>query len=273
MQPQYPQYPPQQYPQYPPQQYPQYPPQQYPVQYPQQAPMPPTVAGTLDAFFDQPSTGNKSWVFHNKPIGTTYTGIVARTVTKADVRQQTDQQGRGQTFRDGRPKFVMVVPVLVQPSQEFPEGQASWWVKGQARDELVRAMAEAGAPEGPPEAGAAVSVTLIGQRPIPGMNPAYQYRVIYRRPPGAPPTPVPVMQPTEYIQPIPVTQHTPDPWASHPGQPAYVAGMAGQPVPALGVRQDFTATPVPSVAPASAAQVPSGLTPEQQELLAKLTGG
>ena len=254
MQPQYPQYP-----QYPQQSMPPYPPQ-YPVQYPQQgypqqAPMPPTVAGTLDEFFDQPSTGNKSWVFKDRPIGTTYTGIVARAVTKADVRQQTDQQGRGQTFRDGRPKFVMVVPVLVQPSQEFPEGQASWWVKGQARDELVRAMAEVGAPEGPPEAGAAVSVKLIGQRPIPGMNPAYQYRVIYRRPAGAPPTPAPVMQPTEYIQ---------------PGQPAYVAGMADQPIPALGVRQDFTATPVP---PASAAQVPSGLTPEQQELLAKLTGG
>jgi hypothetical protein len=79
----------------------------------------------------------------------------------------------------------MVVPMQVQPSQEFPDGQAGWWVKGQARDELARAMAEAGAPAGAPEAGAGIRVTLVSVRPVPNMSPAYQYRVDYVRPNGA----------------------------------------------------------------------------------------
>jgi len=282
MQPQYQyqyQYPPQ-YPQQPAQAtvmpgYPQYPAApQYPPQYPVQPayappPPPPTAPGSLDAFFEQPSTGSKSWVFKDRPIGTTYSGIVARAVTNADIRQQTDQQGKGQTYKDGRPKFVMVVPMLVAPSAEYPEGQASWWVKGQARDELARAMSEAGAPEGPPEPGAGITVTMTGMRPIPGFNPAYQYRVTYVRPTGAPAVPAPAAlngPPANQWQAPPPQQPA---YAPQP-QPGYVPGMEGQPIPALNIG--------PTVTPPAAPQAPAApmaatnLTPEQQALLAKLTG-
>src|SRR5262245_44220222 len=265
----YPQYPPQQ----PPQQYqqpgypqtyptatppiPQYPtpPQsQYPTYpLPPQAPAP-TVSGSIDDFFDQPTTGSKAWVFKDRPIGTQYVGIVTREVTRGDIRQQTDQQGRGLTFRDGRPKFVMVVPMTVAPTQEFPEGQASWWVKGQARDELVRAMAEAGAPAGPPEAGAAIGVTLVGMRPIPGFNPAFQYRITYRRPTGAPPVPVEAVH--QAPAPVEPAYYPPAPPAQAAPPPQYAAP---DPAPA----------PAPGAPPGMA---PNQLTAEQQALLAQLTG-
>jgi len=68
----------------------------------------------------------------------------------------------------------MKVPLQMQPSQAYPDGLATWFVKGQARDELVRAMAEAGAPAGPPEAGAIIDITFVAERAVPGMNPAKQ---------------------------------------------------------------------------------------------------
>lgn len=313
--PQYPQYPaqpaPQGYPvqpQYAPPAPPmQYPPQQYAPQPQYAPPMPAPVAGSLDEFFSQPGGGSgASWKFKDKPIGTVYHGIVARAVTKGDVRQQTDNNNRPLTFKDGRPKFVMVVPMLVQPSAEYPEGTAAWWVKGQARDELVRAMAEAGAPDGPPEAGAAISVTLVGKRPIPGMNDAFQYRVQYVRPAGAPPAahlngslppavPVaPVQQygptdaeagytPGQYAQPapapaqpayVPQLQYAPQPapqaYGPQPTQPAYVPGMDGSMVPALNIGATVT-PPVAPPAPVPPAQL-SGLNPEQQALMAQLSG-
>lgn len=320
MQPQqYPQYPPQQYPQYPPPQ-PAYPPQpQYPpsgqwAQYPPQPPMPAAVSGSLDEFFDQPGGGSgASWKFKDKPMGTTYSGIVARPIGSGDVRQQTGPTGPV-FFKDGRPKFVMIVPMIVQPTQEYPEGTAAWWVKGQARDELVRAMAEAGAPEGPPEAGAAIQVTLIGSRPIPNMNPAYQYRVHYVRPNGAPaaamnaapgaptgyvssaaPTANPV---TGFVGPTMYPNGGPDPYnqgqpghaapqpmyQDHPGQPhpdhhAAQHPYQGQYATTVDTRTYAPippaqpAPPVQAPAPAPPAQVATSLTPDQQALLAKLTGG
>lgn len=254
--PQYPQQP--QYPQYPQHQVP---PAAYPA-YPQQPqyapPSPPPAQGTLSTFFDQPSAANKSWVFKDRPIGTTYSGIVARAVTSADIRQQTDPTtGRGQTYRDGRPKFVMIVPMLVQPSPEYPEGQASWWVNTTARDELNRAMAEAGAPEGPPEAGAAITVTFTGTRPVPGMNPKFLYRVQYLRPANAQP-PVQIQPPVQQPAPMPVQQPVQQPVPMQVPQPAFIPPLP-QPVP----------SPVGTALPA---QVNPTLSPEQQALLAQLTG-
>lgn len=148
---------------------------------------PQPVQAGLDDFFNAPSTGGGPAIkFKDKPIGTKYAGIVARKITNADVRQQTDPSGRPLTYRDGRPKFVMVIPLIVPNSPEFSEGRATWWCKGAARDELVRAMTEAGVPEGsPPEEGAGISVELTGHRPIPGLNPQYLYKVTYVRPEGA----------------------------------------------------------------------------------------
>lgn len=280
--PQYPQQPPQGYPApqptYPPQQYPQQP-QGYPVQpaYPQAyaqpqqyaPPAPPAVplpTGTLDTFYQQPSGGGgPSFKFMDAnrmpQIGKSYVGIVARPVTDSDIRAQTDKNGQVQTYKDGRPKFVMVVPMQVQPDQEFPEGQAGWWVKGQARDELARAMAEAGAPAGAPEAGAGIRVTLVSTRPVPGYNPQYQYRVEYMRPNGAAPAPAPVASPPQQPAPaMPVQQQAPQPYP----QPAPVMHQA-PPVPP----QQPAPAPVQAAAPTAA---PAGFNPEQAALFAKLTG-
>jgi len=158
--------------QYPPQQFappqPQYAPQQFAPGYPpaQMAPpQQPLAQGSIDDFYSQPSTGGgKSLSFPNGQFGTRYIGIVTRPITSGDIQQQTNTQGVPQTFKDGRPKFVMKVPLQMQPSQTHPDGLAQWYVKGQARDELVRAMTEAGAPAGPPEAGAIIDVTYVSDR-------------------------------------------------------------------------------------------------------------
>lgn len=293
-QPQYPVAPAQPMPQYPtqpvyPQQgyapapapaYPQQPqfPQQYAPApaYPTAPTAPPPPAGTLDGFFDQPSTGGGpsfKFVDANRvpQIGKTYVGIVARTVTNADIRHQTNSAGVAQTYKDGRPKLVMIVPMLVQPSPEFPDGQAGWWVKGQARDELARAMSEAGAPAGPPEAGAAVSVTLTGTRPVPGMNPQFLYRVQYARPNGAAPAATP--QPVAQIAPV-VQQQVPVQTApvmsTATGQPVmHQQQTPAQPIPQQ-VPVPAQAQPVAEQAPTAA---PAGFNADQAALFAKLTGG
>src|SRR5262249_33456156 len=151
------------------------------------APAAPAIPGTLDGFYGQQSSGGGPAFKVKAPDGSpqinkSYVGMVERTPGDADIRQATNSAGVPQTFKNGSPKWIMVVPMIVQQGPEFPEGRAGWWVKGQARDELARAMAEAGAPAGPPEAGAGIRVTLVGTRPVPGMNPAYQYRVEYMRP-------------------------------------------------------------------------------------------
>jgi hypothetical protein len=152
-----------------------------------QAPQP---KGTLGAFFSQPAASGASLgKFFTNP-GQSIEGIVARAVTHADVRPQTNMQtGQIQQYKDGSLKWHMIVPLLVQQSQLFPEGKAAWYVKGQAKDELARAMAEAGVPPDEdgnlvPEAGAWVRITFTGYRQVPGMNAAKQYEVIYRRPEG-----------------------------------------------------------------------------------------
>lgn len=233
--PQVQQVPTQQY-QVPPAQY-QVPPAQYqvpPTQY-QQAPVAPAVTGTLDQFYSQPSSaGGPSLKFNGRPIGTEYVGVVARRITNSDVRAQTDQSGRVMTYRDGRPKFVLVIPLLVMPSPEYPEGRATLWVKGQMRDELAQAMAKAGVPEGtPPEEGATIRVKLKGLEQIPGLNPRHVYEIEYTRPQGA-----------EAAQ--QVAQSEPAPAPAAPATPAV-----------------NPQTQVP-------AEAMAGLTPDQQELVNRL---
>ncbi|MDM4722777.1 hypothetical protein QTQ03_25425 [Micromonospora sp. WMMA1363] len=249
MQPQYPTQP--MMPQFPQQPgYPQAPAPQAPAVYggPQYVPQQPLPQGTIDGFFAQPSSGGgPSWKFNGRPIGTSYAGIVARPVTNADVRAQTNNARVPQTYKDGRPKLVMVVPMQVQPSPEYPDGVAGWWVKGQARDELARAMAEAGAPAGAPEAGAAIRVTLTGQRAVPNMNPQLLYRVEYVRPTGAAPAPAPAY-PGTVMQPPPGTA---------PEQP---------------VQQPMPEPPQQAAPQQSPAAAPAGFNEEQAALFAKLTG-
>jgi hypothetical protein len=281
--PAYPQQPqgyPAQQPAYPPQNYhqpaPAYPPQGYPQAYaqPQYAPPAPPAAPlpavNLDDYWQQPSSsGGPSLKFKdaagNPQIGKTYEGFVARPITDADVRPQTNNAGVVQTFRDGRVKSVMVVPLLVQPSQEFPDGQAGWWVKGQSRDELARAMAEAGAPAGAPESGAFVRIQLVNVRPIPNMSPAFQYRVDYVRPGGQPPAAQPVQQQAPVQQP---TYAAPQAPAQQMAPVAYQQPVPPQ-QPVAAAAPQAAPQPAPAAAPAAA---PSGFSPEQQALFAKLTG-
>lgn len=314
MQPQYaPQFPTQPgYPQqpYPAQPAPQYPPQQYAGQAytpqygqpaygpPAQPPRPPAPVGTLDDYYDQPASGGgPSFKFidasRQPMIGKWYAGIVSRPITNADVQAQVDPNtGITRTYKDGRPKFVLVVPMQVQPSPEFPDGVAGWWVKGQARDELARAMAEAGAPVGTPEPGAAIRVTLMSTRPVPNMNPAFVYRVEYMRPAGA----APVAQPAPPAQPITQAPGYP-PMAMEPQyapvQPAQAFYPDGNTAPVYGVPTVHTGgvvpgpapqfvppaqpvQPMPQPGPAQTApapqQVPAGFDADQAALFAKLTG-
>ena len=207
---------PQGYPTTPPQNYPQQFPQQFPQDY-TQAPAQPLPQGNLSDFFGQPSvSGGPSWSFKDKPVGQSYAGIVERALTNADIEPQTiPGTNRPATYRDGRQKWVMKVPMLVQADTDHPDGKATWYVSGQSRDELVRAMAEAGAPEGAPEPGAFIGVQLVGRKPskTPGFSPSNQVRVVYRRPEGAAaPTATPVAE--QPAQPAPPAQQPPD--ACHP---------------------------------------------------------
>jgi hypothetical protein len=179
----------------PPQAPPQGPPQGYYQQQPQgyygppqgQPPAPPQLPrGNLEDFLNQPSGSGKSVSgFLGKMVGQSITGLVARPVTDADIQVQTDIQNQPVKFRDGRFKYHMIVPLTVQTSHEFPEGRAAWYVKGQSRDALASAMAAAGAPAGPPEFGAMITITYTGERQIPNLNAQKQYHVVYQRPDAA----------------------------------------------------------------------------------------
>lgn len=177
------------------QQYGQQPPQGYgQPQGPQGPPAQPLAQGTLEDFYNQRSaSGGQGLKFTddrtNQPmIGKRYRFRITRPLVNGDVQQQTDKFGNGLTHRDGQPKLVLVVPVqLVIPDPLFPDGEAVWYVKGQARDELTRAMMEAGETETLPQMGAVVDVELARLKPSgKGMNPAHVFAIQYT-PAGAVP--------------------------------------------------------------------------------------
>jgi len=282
----YPPAPPVQQPQYP--SYPQqgFPPQQFPQQGypapPPQAPAVPLAQGSIDDYYGQPSTGGgPSISWDQKPIGTTYVGIVARDVTNADIQQQTNFQTKQPEFyRDGRPKFVMKVPLRVDPQQypEFAEGEATLFVRGRMRDELVRAMGEAGV-SGAPQGGAAIAVTLVGKKPSgQGLNPANVFQIQYQPPAGqgaGATSPAPAQQPVQqapveqplhtiqngdqFVQGQPQVQQAPP---QQPVQPQFQPPVQQVPQP---VQQQAPAQPV-------APQAPADFNADQQALLARLTG-
>lgn len=273
-----------------------YAPPGYPPQgAPQQPPAQPLAAGSLDQFYSQPSASSgPSLSFKDKPVGTTLMGIVARDVTHADVQQETDYQTKAPKFyKDGRPKFAMKVPLRVAPSNEHPEGEAAWYVKGQTRDELVRAMTEAGV-EGAPKSGALVVITLQGKRTIPGLNPANVFSVQYypdgQLPQGGAAAPVqqqaPAAQPVQQFQPQqPAPQPAPQPQVQQVPQPQYAAAPSvpqaqpAQQYPQAPVQQQAApqpqAAPVPQQVPQGQAPqqvaAPEGLNPAQAALFGQLT--
>lgn len=272
------------YPQQPmPQAYPQqpaYPAYQQPfpgMQAPPAAPpQQPLASGTIDDYYNQPSTGGGASLKFDA-VGTRYVGTISRPLTNGDIQQQTDRNGRGLTFRDGRPKFVMKVP-LVLPAADGTQIEATWWCKGQARDELTRAMAEAGAPAGPPEHGATLDITFTGEKQSgAGYNPSKVFHITYTRPNGAAPAAPQAAPQAVAPAPQPVQQAVPM------QAPVPVAAPQAQPVPQMApaVPQQVapvpvTQAPVPQApaqpAPVAAAPAPANLSPEQAELLARLTG-
>jgi len=215
--------------------------------------------GTIDDFFGQPAASGKSLSFDGKPPGTRYTGVVVRTLTNADVQQQTDKVTRAPKFNpDGSPKLMMVIPLQMQPSPEYPDGTAAWYVKGNERAELERAMEAAGCPQGSaPEAGAIIDIVYTHERPIPGLSAQKMKTVTYTRPAATENGPAKRQQQpaAAQAQPAPVAQP-----AAVQHQPA----MVPQSAPVAQVPANPQQQPAP--------QPPAQLTPEQQALLAKLTG-
>lgn len=237
------------------------PPQSY--NYPPQGMQPPQeqVRGTLKDFMDQPAGGGGPSLSFPHP-GTSYGGIVIRNVTDADVQAQTDLvTGAVGKYSDGRPKLVMKVPLLLQqPNPAYPEGVGVWYVKGNDRAELARAMEAAGAQAGPPQAGDTITVTYTHDQPgRRGMNPTKIKRVEYVKGNGvAPVLPQAQQAGAQYItqpgQPLPPYQQT--------GQAPAVAypQATGQPMLQPTQYQDQYGNPVqfpPMAAPAPAPAQPA----------------
>lgn len=296
--PQYPQAPQQGYPVTPPApQYPGYPvapAQGYaPQQYAQQAPPAPVANATIADFYNQPSSGSgpsigwKTKQGLDKPIGSWFAGHVSRDVTNGDIDQQTNTAGVPQTFRDGRPKLQMKVGLKGLTTSEgngdHPDGEGTWYVKGLGRDELSRAMAEAGCPAGEtPKAGAYVVVVLVGRRPNgAGYNPSNIVQVTYTpaagSAPAAPaPAAVPAQQPEQYAAPVQAPAPPPAAPVAPPAAPAAPPQVQQSPVqPVAPAGPVAPAAPVQQQAPVQApAQIPApptSLDPAAQAILAGLT--
>jgi hypothetical protein len=196
--PQQPAYPPQQpqpgyfnpQPAYPPQQPQGYQPQPQFASPPPPPPPPvqPPLNVDIDDFYNQPAASGKSISGWFQTPGQSITGVVARAISKADLRAQTDMQTKqAKYFSDGRPMLVMTIPLLVQPNRDFPDGRAAWIISAADREDLDFAMQAAGcAPRSVPEAGATITITFTGFKQVPGFgSPKKVKQIQYRRPAGA----------------------------------------------------------------------------------------
>ena len=259
-------------------------PQAYPQPYPQQwaqpaAPPVQLADGSIDAFYSQPNVGGGPGIsWKGKPDGYTVQGVVARDVGDGDVQQEVGapgsaDAGRPLTFRDGRPKFVMAVPLHVPASPEFPEGEARLYVRGQLKDELTRAMAEAQVPEAAPKAGAVITVTLVQRKPGRGTIPQNIFAVTYTPAGQAPPPIQAAAQPT-YAQPAQPQYQQPVYQQPAPAAPPAAPQATQAPVAASPASEAPAQPAVPQQAPVAQAPAapapPPGLTPEQQQLLAQM---
>jgi outer membrane biosynthesis protein TonB len=263
-------------------------PQQY--SYPQQAPQGPAqqpAEASLDAFFSQPSVGwGPSITPTGKtPDGTAYMMVVAQHVTASHIEHATKfgSQTELDYYRNGKPKFVMKVPVFVAPGTQvqtaqsgvirIDDGRAQYYVQGGTKDLLASAMAAVGAPEGPPELGALILATKTGSRPNRSGTLSAIVTIQYWRP-G--PEAAAFAQQSGIAYP---DLNTPKPENAVPSAPAAppappVQQPPAQPAPAEQAAQQVPAQPQ---APTQLPQPPApaaggGLSPEQMELLSKLTG-
>lgn len=211
---------------------------------------------TVSDFFEQPaSAGGKALSFN--VVGTRYVGTVVRDVTDADMERAREMGARpgmmGAVAKhpDGRDKINMKVPILLdQPTAEFPTGVAVWYVKGNERSELLRAMQMAGAEPGAPKGGDRIDITYTHDEPSrSGFNPRKVKRIVYTVGNGVLPQmpgPAQAQQPQPgYGVPGPAVPPAlppavPNPYAAYQ-QPAYTQPpqmqVTQQPDPALAYQQ------------------------------------
>ena len=218
-------------------------------QYGQQGPMqppvpqgPPLPQGTLDDFYNQRSVGaGKGLSWNQKPDGYRYIGVVTKTPGNGDVfvdTQPAAQGGMPKQNRDGSYKYVLQVQLRIAWLDQFqqftyPEQDARLFLRGGLRDEVTRAMHEAGA-EGVPTEGALIDVTLTGRKP--GNNIATNIFAVVYRPAGtwensaeygsfaqALLSGAPAPQPNQYLQ----QQMQQAPYQQPQSAPAPVQGVPG----------------------------------------------
>lgn len=248
---------------------------------------PPVLArGTLEDFYSQPTGGSAPSVtskfFGKRPQGAWLQLTVDADATNADVRQQTTPDGKPQTFRDGRPKFALVVKVHVTGSSdgthvtEFPDGEASLWVKGVLADELRRAMTAGGDPSGYPKGGAVIVMQSVGEKPArtPGFSATKLYSLQYAGPQRDLQA---IAQAANPVNPTTLTPSAtapaPSPAPATPGVPA--TGTVTPPAPVLTAPlvQGTTALPAAALTPPPAAPTSAPtLDADKAALLARLQG-
>ena len=185
----YPPAPPQQgYPQQaPPQGYYQAPPQgYYQAPPPPQAPAPPRQHRTLADYLEQAAAGTKPLQW-DRP-GRQYVGMISRPLGDSDTEE-------GDFRDDNSAKLTLKIPLKMAPLAEYPDGEATFYCKGHDWNELKRAMDEAGAPPGIPQAGAWLDITYTHDKPVPTgrdgkpRNPRKVKHIVYTPPQGAAPAP------------------------------------------------------------------------------------
>lgn len=231
---------------------------------------PQLAAGSLDAWAAQP-TGGHGPSLQFQDIGAAHLMVVARPITDADVSQQTDTYGRPQIYNDGKPKFVLKVPVNVPTDpQRYTEGKGQWYCQGTARNDLAAAMAIAGAPAGPPESGAVLYVKKVDKKKLPNGTSANVWQIQYIRPGGEAQghaTAAGIEYPTSFgnaVQTPAAPATAPIPTQAQAPAPPVAPPVLTPPVP---VQAQAPAPPAPP-APGTA----SNLDQTQQELLATLIG-
>lgn len=214
--------------------------------------------GTLEDFYNQPTGGSAPSVtskfFNKRPQGSWLQLEVLNDVTNADVRQQMTPQGQPQTFRDGKPKFVLVVKVKVTGSSdgthpaEFPDGEATVWVKGVLADELRRAMTAAGDPSGYPKGGAVIVMQSAGEKAsrTPGFSATKLFALQYAGPVGVA---------AEAIA-NPASQAAAPQAVSTPAVPVTASAPVPSPAPSVTAPAPGAAQATPA-APATAAEAPA----------------
>ncbi len=150
------------------------------VEPPSQPSKPTVVQGSLAAFVRQPSYSERppsiSW--KGAPIGATVEGTIVKTCTDQDVIHSTDPVTHSPLFyADGSPKLALAVQLQIPPSDQFPDGLGTLWVRGQMAGALNSALAASG--RDVPTAGDKLAVTFESEKPSPRGFAQKIYRVEY----------------------------------------------------------------------------------------------